>query len=290
MRPAEKLLHILSRPRVRKQVEMLRRKDAPIGIEYSKKQYKSYLNRPLDYEIEGKTIIEIGCGHGGISCFLAINGAKMVYGIDLNESRLESAQKFKNYLCEKYNTNDIPVGFIKKSAEKLDFDDNSIDLIIADNVFEHFDDNVSVLKECRRVLKPGGQIISSSFPSIYSKNGPHLKKGVAVPWCYLFFSEKTIVNVLKKNASEFPILKKVYGGLNEQSETIRDVRDYHDLNYLTYRKLKNQIHEAGLRISSFRIHYINLLSKIIASKLTYKYWLINDILSNTASARITKDK
>ena len=176
------------------------------------------------------------------------------------------------------------------NVENLDFENNSIDFIIADNVFEHFDNNIKVLKECKRVLKPGGQIIAPSFPSIYAKNGPHLKKGIAVPWCFLFFSERTIVNVLRKNCEEFPLLYEIYGGLDDESETIRDVRKYHDLNYLTYSKLKKQIEKVGLDITSFKIGYVNILAKIIASKLTYKYWIINDILSVTASARITKPK
>jgi len=48
----------------------------------------------------------------------------------------------------------VTVGF----AEKLDFDDNSVDLIYASHLLEHYpkDETVPVLEEWHRVLKLGG--------------------------------------------------------------------------------------------------------------------------------------
>jgi SAM-dependent methyltransferase len=44
-------------------------------------------------------------------------------------------------------------------GEKLAFAEQSFDVIIASDVFEHIDDDTAAVKECRRVLKPGGQLI-----------------------------------------------------------------------------------------------------------------------------------
>ena len=44
--------------------------------------------------------------------------------------------------------------------EKLPYDDNSIDVLTANNVFEHLGDGfIFALNECHRVLKPGGQLL-----------------------------------------------------------------------------------------------------------------------------------
>lgn len=38
------------------------------------------------------------------------------------------------------------------------FKDNSADFILMDNVIEHLNDTVGVMKECYRILKPGGRM------------------------------------------------------------------------------------------------------------------------------------
>jgi SAM-dependent methyltransferase len=45
------------------------------------------------------------------------------------------------------------------AAEKLPFGDGSFDLVTALDVVEHLDDDVAVLREMLRVLRPGGQLL-----------------------------------------------------------------------------------------------------------------------------------
>ena len=52
-----------------------------------------------------------------------------------------------------------PVTDIRASAEKLDFKNDSVDIIISRHCFEHLLDPVQVLEEWIRILKPGGKII-----------------------------------------------------------------------------------------------------------------------------------
>ena len=41
----------------------------------------------------------------------------------------------------------------------LPFTDDSFDLVLADNVFEHIRNYVQLLKECSRILRPGGRLV-----------------------------------------------------------------------------------------------------------------------------------
>lgn len=286
---AEKILYRLSKNKVKKQVENLKTKDKESrGIEYAQSQYNKYLKRGFKIDIHDKKILEIGCGHGGISCFLAMNGAKEVYGLDINEYNLEIANKFKKSILERMNVKNIPVEYINENVHDLDFKDDYFDIIIADNVFEHFDDNIAVMIECKRVLKKGGVLVVPSFPSIYSKNGAHLKKGIAVPWVYAFFKEKTIINVLKRNAIEHQLLHEVYEGLKENPDNIRDLRKYKDLNYITNRKFKKQSIEAGLKINKFEVLYVSRMAKLFSKLIVNKYSIIHDILSLKSIAILKK--
>ncbi len=65
------------------------------------------------------------------------------------------------------------VDAIIKPDSPLPFEDNSFDVVISTQVFEHVADINSCIAEIRRVLKPGGQLVAS-VPFIYQVHGaPH---------------------------------------------------------------------------------------------------------------------
>lgn len=53
----------------------------------------------------------------------------------------------------------LPVGFIEGSAEAIPLDDNSIDTVVTTWTLCSIPEAVSALREMRRVLKPGGQLL-----------------------------------------------------------------------------------------------------------------------------------
>ena len=55
---------------------------------------------------------------------------------------------------------------------KLDFPDESFDLVIASDVLEHIDDEALALREWRRVLRPGGRLLVfvPAFPMLWSQH------------------------------------------------------------------------------------------------------------------------
>lgn len=89
-------------------------------------------------------VLDIGCGVGGLSKFLAERGYKVV-GCDLFYEALEElSSKFKK---------------VQADAFKLPFKDNSFDLIGLFDVLEHFSDDAKLFKEALRIVKDGGFIV-----------------------------------------------------------------------------------------------------------------------------------
>ena len=292
------MLHKLSK-RIRKKQPKLKNDilSDEYHIDYAlKKQYGTKLKYGFPYDIEEKEIVEIGCGHGGISIFLAVNGAKHVTGIDLNTHDLEIAHKAKKIVETRLQmgANGLPLTFREMNAYKLEFPENSIDIIIADNVFEHFMEPKIVMDECYRILKPGGYLLVPTFNSIYSKHGPHLKYGLGIPWAYCIASEKTLIKALKMNAFNDPTIYDAYPKLKTEENKLNKIRAYEDLNYITHKKFKQVARESNFKIKSFWIsppfsnYFINNLLRPILNNKRISTSIFSDILSKNAGALLVK--
>lgn len=199
----------------------------------------------------GKDVLEVGFGHGAISCYLASVGARRVVGIDLSEKYQERAYDLKRHI-ENESGRPLPVDFQLMDASDLQFEDASFDVVVAENVFEHFQDPRPVMFELRRVLRPGGSLVVPIFSSILSKYGLHLKNGIRVPWSNLVFSEATIVEALRQRANRHQNLLDIYPNL-PTARTVREVRAYGDLNSITHAEFLSLAEEAGFEVKHFRV-------------------------------------
>lgn len=259
-------------------------------LNYARKiQYASQVRFGVGLEIENKRVLEIGCGHGGIATFFAVNGATTVAGIDLNVTNLRIANLFKEAVAQRLGTLELPIRFLEMDATQLDFEHEAFDLIIADNVFEHFMQPDVVMRECFRVLKKGGILSIASMPSFYSRHGLHLKNGIKMPWANLFFSERTICKVMVKLAQENPRIKDFYPGVLNNPTRVRELRKYQDLNGMTYTNLKKLAKRAGFRQKAFRVTPTPRFLGPLIHKVPFlsKSW-VGDIFSNKASAVFEK--
>lgn len=257
-----------------------------------KKQYIHKIKQGVKYDYYDKCVLEIGCGHGGISTFLAVTGAKKVVGIDLNTRNLNYARMFSKAQKERLGVHgELPLEFLEMSAYDLKLDENQFDIVIADNVFEHFMEPLKVMQEAYKVLKPGGKLIVPIFSSVYSKYAMHLKIGLKMPWLNIFFSEKTIINVLYKTALEKKYLFDVYPGLANKPNRVRDVRRYGDLNEITYTKFKKMANESGFIILNFETlatKDIRFFAALIRRIPLIRNSVLADVFSTGASAVLLK--
>ncbi len=254
-------------------------------------QFKSKLKTGVLYEFMDKKILEIGCGHGGISVFYAVNGAKEVIGIDLNDDSLAAANKFANTFSNKQFNGKLNVSFIKADATALPFKEYTFDIILAENVFEHFVEYEKVMEECYRVLSKKGRLIVPIFSSIHSKYAYHVKTIIKLPWVQWFFSDRTIINVLKRKATTDPYIYEIYPGLNNHPMKIADIRKHKDLNNITHKLFKETALKTGFQIEKFETisaSDIKLIRQIINRIPFLRNSILGDIFSTGAKSTLIK--
>jgi ubiquinone/menaquinone biosynthesis C-methylase UbiE len=101
------------------------------------------------------TLLDLGSGAGFPLLELAerLGSSSKCYGLDpWTNANSRDRQKLRDY-----NIGNVEI--IDGSATQIPFDDKSIDLIISNLGVNNFDDAQAALKECRRVLKPGGRLV-----------------------------------------------------------------------------------------------------------------------------------
>jgi SAM-dependent methyltransferase len=123
----------------------------------------------------GSRVLDIGSGCGRIAIPLtAILGPEGSYtGLELsgalvNWCSLHITSRYHNFQfvhCAVANTHYNPTGGVNPLSYKFPFADGAFDLIVASSVFTHLLPEVAVhyLRECARVLKPGGRVFATFY-------------------------------------------------------------------------------------------------------------------------------
>ncbi|ELZ22586.1 methyltransferase domain-containing protein [Natrinema limicola] len=104
----------------------------------------------LDIE-EEMTVLDVGCGTGFATEGL-LEHVDEVYALDQSEHQLEQAY-------EKFGKHAPPVHFHRGDAERLPFATDTFDVVWSSGSIEYWPNPILALREFRRVLKPGGQVL-----------------------------------------------------------------------------------------------------------------------------------
>lgn len=198
--------------------------------------YKPY------HSIDGKYILDVGCGMGGASAYYALNGAKKVIGIDIDEKRIRVASSF----ASAKNVNNI--SFEVQDASNLPYESNTFDMVVSNDTFEHLYKPDIVVKECYRVLKEEG-ILNFTFMPYRSRHCAHLYDYVYMPWCQLFFPDEVLVEIWKEGFKKaWETGQRATSFSPEEIENITTVRDLAHLNMIKIRELKKIITKTSFKI------------------------------------------
>jgi 2-polyprenyl-3-methyl-5-hydroxy-6-metoxy-1,4-benzoquinol methylase len=118
--------------------------------------------------IKGRTkILDIGCGAGTISFYLAKKGNE-VMGIDISEKAIDACMKS----TKKLNLNNIN---FKKMNFPYEIPNEKYDIVLCIETIEHLKDDSLALKRVFSLLKPNGVLILSTP----SSNAPLFRMGYA---------------------------------------------------------------------------------------------------------------
>jgi ubiquinone/menaquinone biosynthesis C-methylase UbiE len=192
------------------------------GSAYARKsKLEVLLGRGFFDEIQGKTVIDFGCGTGGDAIEMALRGAGRVIGVDIRQSFLETAQRRA-----------VEAGVADRCVF-VTTPDEPADIVVSLDSFEHFEDPAEILRVMDRYLAPAGAVVASFGPPWYHPRGGHLFS--VFPWAHLVFTDAALLRWRK--------------GFRPQ-QTARTVAEC-GLNMMTVSRFERLVAESPFRFERF---------------------------------------
>jgi SAM-dependent methyltransferase len=212
------------------------------------------LLRKYGFQAAGKSVLDVGCGYGGVLAALAMEyPLKSALGVDLDAGmvregsakspgnvRLEVRDFFGMELVdpEAFDPETQGVAPLRRFASAA----GGYDLILMRDVLEHIPDAEGALAKAASLLAPGG-LIYASFAPFYSPFGGHQHNGSGlfanVPWLQLL-PETWFRAALRLKGNSYKSGKS----LGDDMESVLRTR-------LTIARFRKMIPAAGLKSGYF---------------------------------------
>jgi SAM-dependent methyltransferase len=201
-------------------------------------------------------VLDAGCGGGGMPLSLAEHASSVV-GIDPIDRFGQAGVVLAR---ERGLTN---LSFARADGMALPFRSGVFDLVLSHAVIEHVPDAELYLRECRRVLAPGGHCYLSTAPYL-SFAGAHLPRlRIPVPLHLLagravaFRTFRVLARhapwLLREPAHENSFIRDARRGIVKQDDLLEKVR---------VRRLRAQIARAGLRVVREELHATSTVRRL----------------------------
>jgi SAM-dependent methyltransferase len=129
--------------------------------------------------IEGRRVLDFGCGSGSDAVALALGGAGMVVGLDILEAGLQRGRA----AAARHGVSD--------RCSFATHCDQPMEVIVSIDAFEHFADPAAILHTMSELLAPGGRVLLSFGPTWLHPLGGHLFS--VFPWSHLLFTEAALM-------------------------------------------------------------------------------------------------
>lgn len=192
-------------------------------------QFLKYLKKEKDLPMSDLRVLDLGCGTGRNSNYLAERG-NLVFGLDLAANALKLASE----RAEKAGLNEQTKYLRQSIGDKLPFEDNSFDLILditASNSIKSSEREV-YLKESSRVLKPGGFMILRTLCKDGDQNAKKLLETNPGGELDTYFLKD--LGITERVFSEVD-LKNLYGRYFYFDKLVKDV-GYPQIKGITYKR------------------------------------------------------
>ena len=118
--------------------------------------------------LEGKSVLDLGCGYGWHSRYCVQKGASKVLGIDASSKMIEEARK-RNY--------DKAIEYRVCAIEEYPFAENAWDFVICNLVLHYVENLEEIFKKVFKTLKSGGVFL-------FNIEHPVFTSGINQDWIY----------------------------------------------------------------------------------------------------------
>jgi len=173
-----------------------------------------------DDSLAGRLVLDLGCGMGGLSTALALEGAD-VRPVDFNR-----------HYCHITRLRGLRYGLelspVNAAGEALPFPDAHFDIIMCVDVLEHVRDPEALLSEVSRCLKPGG-LCQITAINRFAFRDPHY--------------HARFVNYLPRSLSDAYLR---LAGRSKDNALFKDRQTLREMHYYTYRGLERLLARHGL--------------------------------------------
>lgn len=179
--------------------------------------------QPLFPSLQGKRVLDLGCGYGWHCRYAAEQGAALVLGLDLSENMLAQAKKMG-----------VPstVSYRLCGIETYEYPENTWDVVLSNLALHYIEDLSEVYRHVFRTLTPGGIFL-------FNIEHPVFTAGVSQDWIYdhdgtplywpvdrYFFPGERVTRFLNCNVSkQHHTLTQILMGLLENGFTLEAVEE-----------------------------------------------------------------
>ena len=243
---------------------LIRRPPSTRTVEYTR--YQEWRTETLssgwhaffsDAAVNGKDVLDFGCGDGQLSLFLATNKRpKRVVGVDINEKAIARA---RSALEKKNVANTVAVEFLVGSREVLPVGERSFDTVLAFDCMEHVMSPGPILRDWYRVLRLGGRCLIEWVP-FKGPWGPHMDDVIPIPWAHVVFGERALFQAAAM-IYDLPEFVPRYWDIDEHGRkkpndlrTLPTFKERGYINQLDIGSFFRLAAEAGFQISRFERH------------------------------------
>ncbi len=190
----------------------------------------------------GGRVLDSGCGGGGTALSLG-EEATLAVGLDLDGRFVGSGTRLR---AEKGIAR---AAFVQGYGHRLHFASGVFDLVLSHSVIEHVLDAGAYLRECHRVLRPGGVLYLSTAPFL-SLAGAHLPRLLVPVPIHLLFGRRLAFRTFRFLARRAPWLLKERKEANTFIALAAEGRQKEDDLHqrVTLRRLSDWIRAAGFRV------------------------------------------
>lgn len=124
--------------------------------------------KPLFPSLQGKKMLDLGCGYGWHCKFAAEKGAAQILGIDMSEKMIETARKKNSAEQIEYRICGI---------EDYEYPENTWDCVISNLALHYIEDISQVFRKVHKTLKKNGTFL-------FNIEHPVFTSGVGQDWIY----------------------------------------------------------------------------------------------------------